>query len=1037
MIRARAFFFLLVFSACGTGTTPPSERAILVAPDEDYEASGPSGGPFVAARKTYTLNTEREKVQWTATSETPWIDLVPASGTLVAGTPSLFSIAISASANLLAPGSYEAVVKLASADASEDPTEISVHLSVSPATGITLTVNPAEPFVATGFLGEAPSPSQKSYTLRAVGGFLQFSASADVDWLDVVPNSGMLAENASQLVTISFNDKLEDLSEGAHAAVISFVNQRTHDGDTTRNVSLNLAEGVQIQVEPLEDFTSAGDVGGPFDPPSKTYTLTARGADIDYRVSTSAAWLDLSTTGGHLSRDQSTTLSVMVNAQSSTFARGLVQDVIQIENLTSSTTRTLGAVLSVGLEPSAFNLIAPANGAQTTLNPEIRWESSIGATSYVLEVSTSQNFGNIVLRRTGLTQTRFTPQPFSASTQYFWRVIARNVVGDKTAANAPYTFTTGDLPGDFTLSAPDDGATDLPLLPTFSWIAAAGATHYLLTIASDADMTNVVSSHSGIMSTQFVLATPLMTDTEYFWTVRARNNIGGTNASNGPRSFTTGTPAAGFELVGPASGSTLLPFPVVLSWGDSQNETGYAIEVSESSSFNPIVYSANENADQAMHAIAAGALRAGRTYYWRATAQNPSGDEIASNAPFTFTPNYWAANYGGAMADGGASIDLLPNGDWIVIGTTASSGEPNGEQWISRLGADGSIVTQRVLGGAGIEIGLDVKALSDGGAILVGSTESFGAGGKDAWVVRLDANHDVAWQRVLGGAADDEAFSVSTINGGGFILAGTTSSFGASAKDAWVTKLAANGDVLWSKNYGGAGDDSAIGVVETTDSGFIVIGSSDSFGATIDVWVLKLDADGSLVWQYRYGGAGSDVAAGVVRTSGGNYIGVGRTDSFAASSDDIWAVKFDENGALLWQKRIGRTNQNENAVAISSNGGRAIIGAQSPGSAQDVLEIDNDGGVVWSRSYALDEIRDVALGVDQNFAVIGARLGQVSARKLHPDGSPLGSSTSLAATDTATIAVATVATSTSILLNVTTALPNPANASLNHVQEAP
>ncbi|MHA2635190.1 MAG: InlB B-repeat-containing protein [bacterium JZ-2024 1] len=155
------------------------------------------------------------------------------------------------------------------------------------------------------------------------------------------------------------------------------------------------------------------------------------------------------------------------------------------------------------------------------------------------------------------------------------------------------------------------------------------------------------------------------------------------------------------------------------------------------------------------------------------------------------------------------------------------------------------------------------------------------------------------WARTYGWADGDWAGFIQQTSDGGYIVAGDTYSFGAGSRDIWVLKLDANGNVLWQKTYGGANWDGADSIQQTSDGGYIVAGSTYSFGAGYrDIWVLKLDANGNVLWQKTYGGGNWDRAYSIQQTSDGGYIVAGDTYSFGAGSSDIWVLKLDANGNI-------------------------------------------------------------------------------------------------------------------------------------------
>ena len=152
----------------------------------------------------------------------------------------------------------------------------------------------------------------------------------------------------------------------------------------------------------------------------------------------------------------------------------------------------------------------------------------------------------------------------------------------------------------------------------------------------------------------------------------------------------------------------------------------------------------------------------------------------------------------------------------------------------------------RTYGGTNLDEGNSVQQTSDGGYIVAGSTSSFGAGSRDVYLIKADASGDTQWTRTYGGADNDVGQSVQQTSDGGYIVASWTESFGAGVYDVYLIKTNASGDTLWTRTYGGPGDDLGQSVRQTSDGGYIVAGSTASFGAGYDdVYLIKTDANGS------------------------------------------------------------------------------------------------------------------------------------------------------------------------------------------------
>jgi hypothetical protein len=210
-----------------------------------------------------------------------------------------------------------------------------------------------------------------------------------------------------------------------------------------------------------------------------------------------------------------------------------------------------------------------------------------------------------------------------------------------------------------------------------------------------------------------------------------------------------------------------------------------------------------------------------------------------------------------------------------------------------------AVTFAKTYGGTSYDWVSSVQQTSDGGYIVVGSTNSFGAGSSDAFLIKTDANGNVQWVKAFGGTAEDGASSVQQTSDGGYILAGYTNSFGAGDYDVFLIKTDASGNVQWTKTYGGGNYDDASSVQQTSDGGYIVVGTTYSFGAGYsDVFLVKTNVSGNLQWAKTYGGTDYDWASSVQQISDGEYIVAGITASFGAGIDDILLVKTDASGNM-------------------------------------------------------------------------------------------------------------------------------------------
>ncbi|MCX9012532.1 MAG: hypothetical protein OIN66_15620 [Candidatus Methanoperedens sp.] len=308
----------------------------------------------------------------------------------------------------------------------------------------------------------------------------------------------------------------------------------------------------------------------------------------------------------------------------------------------------------------------------------------------------------------------------------------------------------------------------------------------------------------------------------------------------------------------------------------------------------------------------------------------------------------WDTAFGGKYYDAATSVQQTPDGGYIVAGTTFTYGAGGSDAWLVKTDANGNKVWDRTFGGVGNESASSVQRTSDDGFIIAGTTFTYGAGGSDAWLIKTDYKGFRMWDRTFGGVGNESASSVQQTPDGGYIIAGTTFTYGAGGSDAWLLKTDSNGTRLWDKTFGGPGNESASSVLRTSDGGYIIAGTTSSYGAGgSDIWLIKTDANGTRFWDRTFGGTGNDSASSVQQTSDGGYIISGTTSSYGAGGSDVWLIKTDHRGNRLWDKTFGGTDNDSAAqVKQSKEGGYVIAGTTSSYGA---------GGTDAWLVYVLDE----------------------------------------------------------------------------------
>jgi hypothetical protein len=289
----------------------------------------------------------------------------------------------------------------------------------------------------------------------------------------------------------------------------------------------------------------------------------------------------------------------------------------------------------------------------------------------------------------------------------------------------------------------------------------------------------------------------------------------------------------------------------------------------------------------------------------------------------------WDKTYGGAAEDACRAARQTSDSGYILAGYTYSEGAGRTDFWLVKTDAAGNTVWDRTFGDSGAQYANAVRQTTDGGYIVVGSTNPFGVPDKDLLLVRTDASGNLLWHTTLGGEYDDEAAAVLEAADGGYIVAGMTNAVGVGMSDAWLIKIDASGNKVWDKTFGGT-DEGAEAVEQAPDGGYIVAGTTYSDGAgSGDVWLIKTDAGGDLMWSKTFGGADEDLGKSVAPIADGGYVVAGYTYSFGAGSSDVWLVKTDGAGNEVWSRTYGGPDDDYAGAAQPTTDGGYVIGANT------------------------------------------------------------------------------------------------------------
>ncbi len=287
----------------------------------------------------------------------------------------------------------------------------------------------------------------------------------------------------------------------------------------------------------------------------------------------------------------------------------------------------------------------------------------------------------------------------------------------------------------------------------------------------------------------------------------------------------------------------------------------------------------------------------------------------------------WNKTYGGTGFDAALSLVVTSDGGYAIAGFTSSFGAGNNDFWLVKTDSSGNMIWNKTYGGTADDRVYSLVVTSDGGYALAGYTSSFGVGGGDFWLVKTDASGNMMWNQTYGGTGDDYGYSLVVTSDGGYAMAGVARSFGAGGGVFWLVKTDASGNMMWNQTYGERNYDScAYSLVVSSDGGYALTGSISDSGSEVDFWLVKTDGSGNMVWNQTYGETLDDTAFSIIQTADGGYAIAGYAAFYVSGAGtNVWLVKTDAFGNMMWNQTYGGTGDDAaSSVVQTADGGYAL-----------------------------------------------------------------------------------------------------------------
>ncbi|OGF58631.1 MAG: hypothetical protein A2Y62_02570 [Candidatus Fischerbacteria bacterium RBG_13_37_8] len=310
----------------------------------------------------------------------------------------------------------------------------------------------------------------------------------------------------------------------------------------------------------------------------------------------------------------------------------------------------------------------------------------------------------------------------------------------------------------------------------------------------------------------------------------------------------------------------------------------------------------------------------------------------------------WAHTYGGNNIEIATAILQTNDSGYIAAGYTNSFSAGSYDVWIFKLDASGAIVWQKTFGGSDADYAYSIQQTNDNCYIIAATTLSFGVSKLSTWVLKIDSAGNIIWQKIYSGSIIFAAKSIQQTSDDGYILAGYAE-YQMYVSDIWILKLDSSGNIIWQNIYGTQYEDYGYNIKQTSDGGFIVAGTSHNL-----TWLLKLDNTGNVSWQRRFSFSPLNSLSEIIETNDGGYIATGFYNGTYSKNDDIWIVKLTCVGMIEWEKIFGGTGSDYGTSILQTiNGEYIVAGSASSFGAGGydicIMKIDQSGSIIWQKTY--------------------------------------------------------------------------------------
>jgi len=337
---------------------------------------------------------------------------------------------------------------------------------------------------------------------------------------------------------------------------------------------------------------------------------------------------------------------------------------------------------------------------------------------------------------------------------------------------------------------------------------------------------------------------------------------------------------------------------------------------------------------------------------------------------------------GGIWDEYGISMLQTENGDFVASGFSYTTETENEDFYLLKTDINGNTIWSKTYGEELLDWSYSVTETRDGGYLMCGESNTYGTGIYGALLVKTNDLGNLEWQKKYYGDYAAEGRAVLQADEESFLFCGSTRVANSFDKDVFLVKTNLSGDTIWTRKFGGQERDFAMSMVLSNDGGIVVCGGSKSFGNGVeDIYVVKTDLDGNLLWEKTYGSHSYDAGSKIVKTQDGGYVICGPSTNSNANFLNVILLRIDADGNEIWTKYFNDTDDIWGmSVAEIPGDGYVVCGIiRKPGSdyyGVYLLKLDIDGNEEWTQEFGIAENKinsgnEIIATLDGGFAICG------------------------------------------------------------------